>query len=55
VFAAFGGWDAYGAKNFGLPTYWVNRSGLPIEKLTVGPDRYSRDLEDLLKFVLGKE
>src|SRR5262245_9199072 len=25
VFAAFGGWDAAGAKSFGYPTVWVNR------------------------------
>jgi 2-haloacid dehalogenase len=25
LFAAFGGWDASGAKAFGYPTYWVNR------------------------------
>src|SRR5690606_5057524 len=35
VFAAFGGWDAYGAKSFGMPTYWVNRFNLPAEKLGV--------------------
>ena len=29
VFAAFGGWDAYGAKSFGYTTYWVNRFNLP--------------------------
>ena len=33
AFAAFGGWDAYGAKSFGYPTYWVNRFNLPAEKL----------------------
>jgi len=26
VFAAFGGWDAVGAKWFGYPTFWVNRA-----------------------------
>lgn len=25
AFAAFGGWDAWGARTFGLPTYWVDR------------------------------
>lgn len=52
LFAAFGGWDAYGAKSFGYPTYWVNRFGLPAEELGVQPDKTSRDLSGLLAFVL---
>lgn len=28
VFAAFGRWDAAGAKAFGYPTFWVNRAGI---------------------------
>ncbi|WP_165250938.1 haloacid dehalogenase type II [Paludisphaera soli] len=54
VFAAFGGWDAYGAKSFGYTTYWVNRFGLPNERLGVEPDGTSDNLEGLLELVLGK-
>jgi 2-haloacid dehalogenase len=54
VFAAFGGWDAYGAKNFGYTTYWVNRFNLPVEKLGIEADRTSNNLEGLLKLVLEK-
>lgn len=53
AFAAFGGWDAYGAKNFGYATYWVNRFRLPKEELGIEPDGTSADLEGLLEFVLG--
>ncbi len=53
VFAAFGGWDAYGAKNFGFPTVWVNRLGLPVEKLGLEPDKIATDMAGLLDFVLG--
>ena len=53
VFAAFGGWDAYGAKSFGYTTYWVNRFNLPVEELGIEPDRTSNNLEGLLTFVLG--
>jgi 2-haloacid dehalogenase len=53
LFAAFGGWDAYGAKNFGYKTYWVNRFNLPTEELGVQADRTSTNLDGLLKFVLG--
>ncbi len=52
VFAAFGGWDAAGAKWFGYPTFWVNRMNLPVEELSVAPDGMSTGLSDLVKFVL---
>lgn len=55
VFAAFGGWDAYGAKSFGYPTYWVNRFNLPVEKLDVQADGTSNDFQGLLDFVLGQQ
>ena len=55
VFAAFGGWDAYGAKSFGMPTYWVNRFGLPVEELGLKPDATSTGIDGLVEFVLGKE
>lgn len=55
VFAAFGGWDAYGAKSFGYPTYWVNRFGLPAEKLGIAADATSSDFQGLVRFVLGRE
>jgi 2-haloacid dehalogenase len=54
AFAAFGGWDAYGAKSFGYPTYWVNRFNLPAEKLGLPPDATSNDFAGLLQFVLGE-
>jgi 2-haloacid dehalogenase len=53
AFIAFGGWDAYGAKSFGYPTYWVNRFNLPAERLGIEADRTSNDLRGALEFVLG--
>jgi len=53
VFAAFGGWDAAGAKAFGYPTVWVNRSNQPSEELGLRPDRTVTDLNGLLEFVLN--
>jgi 2-haloacid dehalogenase len=52
AFAAFGGWDAAGAKSFGYPTFWVNRAGLPVEELGVAPDATGETLTDLANFVL---
>ena len=54
LFAAFGGWDAYGAKSFGYTTYWVNRFHLPQEQVGPKPDRTSNDFQGLLDFVLGR-
>lgn len=51
AFAAFGGWDAAGAKRFGYPTFWVNRLGLPVEQLGVVPDGIGATLTDLARFV----
>lgn len=51
LFAAFGGWDAAGAKWFGYPTFWVNRGGSPLEELGVAPDGVGSNLTDLAKFV----
>jgi 2-haloacid dehalogenase len=53
AFAAFGGWDAYGAKSFGYTTYWINRFGLPAERLGLEPDGTGRDLQGFVDFVLG--
>ena len=51
VFAAFGGWDAAGARSFGLDTYWVNRLDAPIEKLGVKPNAIGATLADLARYV----
>ncbi|MGH8655934.1 MAG: haloacid dehalogenase type II [Gammaproteobacteria bacterium] len=47
AFAAFGGWDAAGAKSFGYPTFWVNRMNLPVEELGVAPDAIGASLHEL--------
>jgi 2-haloacid dehalogenase len=51
VFAAFGGWDAAGAKTFGLDTFWVNRLGAPIERLGARPDAVGGTLTELARYV----
>jgi len=51
VFAAFAGWDVAGAKWFGYPTFWVNRTNAPVEELGVAPDATGATLSDLVRFV----
>ena len=50
AFAAFGAWDAAGAKWFGYPTVWVNRGGVPAEELDAQPDVITPDLSGLIEF-----
>jgi len=51
LFAAFGGWDAAGAKAFGYPTFWVNRQNQPAEELGVKADHAGATLDDLVRSI----
>jgi 2-haloacid dehalogenase len=51
LFVAFAGWDVAGAKWFGYPTFWANRSAGPAEELGTSPDATGKDLKDLVSFV----
>lgn len=51
VFAASAGWDAAGAKWFGYPTFWSNRTGQAAEGLDATPDATGRSMADLIAFV----
>jgi 2-haloacid dehalogenase len=53
AFAAFGGWDAAGAKSFGLNTFWVNRLDVPLEELGAPPNAVGRTLTELASYVTG--
>lgn len=50
AFAAFAGWDAAGAKQFGYPTFWANRLRLPAEELGMSADGMGEDLSGLVDF-----
>ena len=55
AFAAFGGWDAIGAKWFGYPTFWVNRAHAAAEELGTVPEGVGKDLNDLAIFVQARQ
>jgi 2-haloacid dehalogenase len=40
-------WDACGAKAFGFRTFWINRSGAPVDALGVSPDHILHSLDEL--------
>jgi 2-haloacid dehalogenase len=47
LFVSSNAWDASGAKAFGLPVAWVNRTGAPLERLGAPPDLVVADLARL--------
>jgi len=47
AFVSSNGWDAWGAKAFGLQVAWCNRAGLPRERLPDPPDAEIRSLTEL--------
>jgi 2-haloacid dehalogenase len=54
LFVAFAGWDSAGAKWFGYPTYWVNRSQMINEELGVFVDGTGNNLGELINFLAIK-
>ena len=51
AFAASASWDAAGAKAFGYPTIWINRTRLPVEELGPAPDVIGGGMGGLSTFV----
>jgi 2-haloacid dehalogenase len=44
LFVSSNGWDAAGAAGFGFQTVWVNRAGLPMDRLWAKPHHILTDL-----------
>jgi 2-haloacid dehalogenase len=40
-------WDACGAKSFGFRTFWINRTGAPVDALGAAPDYVIARLDEL--------
>ena len=40
-------WDAIGAKSFGFTTFWINRTGAPVDRHGPAPDHIIPTLSDL--------
>jgi 2-haloacid dehalogenase len=54
LFVASSGWDAAGARWFGYPTYWVNRSAAPEDELGLHADGQGADMAALLGFIAAR-
>ena len=51
LFVSSNPWDVSGARTFGLPVAWVNRAGVPFERLGVTPNLVVADLAGLAEAV----
>jgi len=51
LFVSSNCWDAIGATWFGYTTFWINRSGQPLEELGAQPAVQGRLLTDVVSFV----
>jgi 2-haloacid dehalogenase len=51
LFVSSNGWDAFGARAFGMPVAWVNRGGAPLERLGTPPNLIVADLNALAEAV----
>ena len=40
-------WDACGARSYGFTTFWINRSGAPVDALDADPDHVIESLAGL--------
>ncbi|WP_420858460.1 haloacid dehalogenase type II [Marivivens marinus] len=47
LFVSSNGWDVSGAAGYGFATIWVNRAGLPADRLWASPHRILRDLTEI--------
>jgi 2-haloacid dehalogenase len=41
-------WDAMGAKSYGFQVFWINRAGVPLDRLGFKPDRILKTLDEIL-------
>lgn len=48
-FVSSNGWDVAGAKSFGFKTFWINRTGAPVEELDLLPDQIISGAGQLLE------
>ena len=53
LFVTSNGWDAAGAAWYGFTTFWINRSGQPLEALDVTPTASGRTMDDVVAYLTG--
>ncbi|MGB3556482.1 MAG: haloacid dehalogenase type II [Jannaschia sp.] len=53
LFVSSNGWDAASAAGYGFQTVWVNRAGLPVDRLPAKPAHVMADLSGIPELVKG--
>lgn len=51
LFVSSNGWDVAGASAYGFETVWVNRGGLPVDRLMASPRHVVADLNGILEVI----
>lgn len=54
LFVSSNGWDACGAAWYGYTSFWVNRLGLPLERLGIAPNGIGSTLAEASRFLLQR-
>jgi 2-haloacid dehalogenase len=54
LFVSSNGWDAAAAASYGFRTAWVNRAGLPMDRLDGRPDHIVNDLTPIPKLAASQ-
>jgi 2-haloacid dehalogenase len=54
LFVSSNGWDACGATWYGYTAFWVNRAGMPAERLGVQPNATGADLLAVADFLFAE-
>jgi 2-haloacid dehalogenase len=49
LFVSSNSFDVVGAKNFGFKVCWINRSGVPLDRLGPKPDLVAKSFDDLVE------
>ena len=53
LFVSSNCWDAIGARWYGYTSFWINRTGMPLDQLDTEPDHTGRLLTDVLAVARG--
>ena len=54
LFVSSNGWDAIASKWYGYTSFWIDRTGVPLEVLDTEPDFNGRLLTDVADVALGR-
>ncbi|MGA2548824.1 MAG: haloacid dehalogenase type II [Burkholderiaceae bacterium] len=54
LFVSSNGWDACGARWFGYPSFWINRTSQPAEELGIIPNASGSNMDEVVRFITAQ-